>query len=214
MKRMDPGGKSSVFYIGKGAIILSLVATSSLGFMLGFFVGKNAQPPVAARAPVVATPAAVSPQDVDPLKQEAVLPQPQQPFETEQKIQPGIQAPQTAQENPQPDKEKPVVNQGPPKERGKMPAAQGDGGVKKYTVQAGAFRNASEANTLRAKLNKKGYSASVAATETKKHEKLYKVLVGRFSIKNEAELFALRIRKTEGLRAFVTVRKQEELRSQ
>jgi hypothetical protein len=67
---------------------------------------------------------------------------------------------------------------------------------------------------LKIKLNKKGYSTSVVAVETKKHEKLYKVLVGEFSKKGEADLFAVRIGKTERLRTFVTVRKQEELRSQ
>lgn len=67
---------------------------------------------------------------------------------------------------------------------------------------------------MKAKLNKKGYKASVAAAETKKHEKLYKVLVGEFSEKNEADLLSVRIKKTEGLRTFVTVKNQEELRSQ
>jgi cell division septation protein DedD len=214
MKRMDPGGKSSVFYIGKGVIILSIITTSSLGFLLGFFVGRNTQPPVVNPVPVVMPSAAASPQNADPLKQEAASPQPQQPPETRKSVQPGIQASHPAQENPHPDKTQPKVTSGPKQEQGKVRAEEANTGTKKYAVQAGAFRNFSEADILKAKLKKKGYSASVAVVETKKHEKLYKVLVGKFSKKNEAELFAVRIGKIEGLRAFVTVRKQEELRSQ
>jgi len=214
MKRMDPRGKSSVFYIGKGVIILSLITTSSLGFLLGFFVGKNMQPPVVSQAPVVMTPVAVSPQNADPLKQEAVSPQLQQPREAQRSVQPGIQASQLAQENPQTDKTQPLAKEGEAQEQSKIEDLGKTAAAKRYTVQAGAFRNVSEANTLKDELNKKGLSASVATLETKKHEKLYRVLVGKFGKKNEAELFAVRIRKTEGLRAFVTVRRQEELRSQ
>jgi cell division septation protein DedD len=211
MKRMDPRGKSSVFYIGKGVIIFAIITTSSLGFLLGFFVGKNTQPPVVNQAPVVMPPAAAAPQNADPLKREAMS---QQPIETPKSVQPGIQASQLTRENPQPGKTQPAVKSEPTQEQGKVRAVQGKTRSKKYTVQAGAFKNVSEANTLKTKLNKKGYSTSVVAVETKKHEKIYKVLVGEFSKKGEADLFAVRIGKTEGLRTFVTVRKQEELRSQ
>ncbi len=44
MKRADFKRHSPVFYIGKGLIIASLVVTASLGFLLGFFVGKHARP--------------------------------------------------------------------------------------------------------------------------------------------------------------------------
>jgi cell division septation protein DedD len=214
MKKIDSKGKSSVFYIGKGVIILSIITTSSLGFLLGFFVGKNTQPPVVNQAPVVMpSAAAVPPQNTDPLKQEAVSPPPQ-PRETQQSVQPGIQASQLTQENLQPDKTQPTDKSGQTQEQEKVQDKQETAGTQKYTVQAGAFRNASEASILKIKLNKKGYKASVATAETKRHEKLYKVIVGEFRKKNEADLLAVRIRKTERLRTFVTVKNQEELRSQ
>jgi cell division septation protein DedD len=212
MKRMDPRGKSSVFYIGKGVIILAIITASSLGFLLGFFVGKNMQPPVLNQAPVVMPPAAAAPQNTDPLKQEATSQQ--QPVETPMSVQPGIQASQSTPENPQPHKTQTGVKSGPAQEQGKVMDSGKTIPAKKYTVQAGAFKNASEANTLKTKLSKKGYKAYVATVETKKHDILYKVLVGGFSKKSEAKLFAVRIGKTEGLHTFVTVRKQEELRSQ
>jgi cell division septation protein DedD len=44
MKRVDFKKQSSVFYIGKGLIIGSVVITASLGFLLGFLVGKQVHP--------------------------------------------------------------------------------------------------------------------------------------------------------------------------
>jgi cell division protein FtsN len=212
MKRMDPRGKSSVFYIGKGVIILAIITASSLGFLLGFFVGKNTQPPVVNQAPVVMPPAAAAPQNADPSKQETTSRQ--QPVENPTSVQPENQASQFTRENVQPDKTQMEVKSGAAQEQRKVMDSAKTTPAKKYTVQAGAFKNASEANALKTKLGEKGYSTSVVAVETRKHEKLYKVLVGKFSKKNEAELFAVRIGKTEGLHAFVTVRKQEELRTQ
>jgi len=214
MKKIDSKGKSSVFYIGKGIIILSVITASSLGFLLGFFVGKNMQPPAANQTPVVMPPVAAAPQNTDPLKQEALSSQPQHLPESPKGVQPAVQASQPTQENRQPDKTHPTDKSGQMQEKGKVQVAQATAVTKKYAVQTGAFKNASEANTLKAKLNTKGYKAFIATIETKKHEKLYRVLVGGFGKRNEAELLAVRIRKTEGLRTFVTVRNQEELRSQ
>src|SRR4030042_4709857 len=44
MKQVDFKKHSSIFYIGKGLIIASIVLAASLGFLLGFFVGKQVQP--------------------------------------------------------------------------------------------------------------------------------------------------------------------------
>jgi cell division septation protein DedD len=212
MKKIDSKGKSSVRYIGKGVIIVSLITTSSLAFLLGFFVGKNEQPPAVNQAPVVAP--ATAPENTDSLKRDVVPQGPQQSPEAEQRVQPDVQTPQPAQATPQPVKTEPANQSEQMKESDKDEAVQETAGTKKYTVQAGAFRNASEASILKAKLHKKGYNASVSPAETKKHEKLYRVLVGEFSKKSEAELLAVRIKKTEGLRAFAVVRNQEALRSQ
>ena len=44
MKRVDFKKQSSIFYIGKGLIIGSVVITASLGFLLGFLVGRQVHP--------------------------------------------------------------------------------------------------------------------------------------------------------------------------
>ncbi|MBI5187764.1 MAG: SPOR domain-containing protein [Nitrospirae bacterium] len=82
--------------------------------------------------------------------------------------------------------------------------------TKKYTVQVSAFQNASDAERLKKKLDKKGYKTYITTSETKKHEKLYKVRTGEFKSRKEAEILSIKIRKTEGLQAFVTFRTAEE----
>jgi cell division septation protein DedD len=74
----------------------------------------------------------------------------------------------------------------------------------KYTVQAGASKNEADALTLKAKFEKKGYKAQVINTQEKNREKLYKVMVGSFNVRKDAELLALKLKKTEGLKTFVT----------
>jgi cell division septation protein DedD len=74
----------------------------------------------------------------------------------------------------------------------------------KYTVQAGAFKNEADALALKAKFEKKGYKTQVVNTQEKNREKLFKVMVGAFSVRKDAELLALKLKKTEGLKTFVT----------
>ena len=74
--------------------------------------------------------------------------------------------------------------------------------AKKYTVQVGAFRNASDADALRSKLGKKGYKTFLIELKAKNNEPLYKVAVGSFSYKKRGRT-SLRedekVRRTENL---------------
>ncbi len=54
MKRVDFKKHSSVFYIGRGLIVASIVITASLGFLLGFFVGKQMHSPPETKSTSVA----------------------------------------------------------------------------------------------------------------------------------------------------------------
>lgn len=264
MKGTDSKEKSSVYYIGKGVIILCIITASSLGFLLGFFVGKNMQPPVVNQAYVIAPPSAAEQKNADPLKKEAVFQQ--QTQETQQSIQPqGLPVSQPTEEKQQPKENKPaqettkvkgtqqsqqpkvekskIIQETQSTQKAKQATEPGKTGetkktvvapkaeqtkesersttgketgqatkpletkkTKKYVVQAGAFKSASDANALKAKLNRKRYKASVILTETKKHEKLYKVVIGEFTAKPEAELLSVKIKKAEGLHTFVTVK--------
>ncbi len=74
-----------------------------------------------------------------------------------------------------------------------------------FTIQAGAFRNAPYAKALATRLEKKGYKVYIKSTE-EKDGKLFKVCIGNFSTRQEAESLSEEIEKTEDyLQTFVTL---------
>jgi septal ring-binding cell division protein DamX len=73
-----------------------------------------------------------------------------------------------------------------------------------FTVQVGAFEDASYAEALKKELNKKGYKVYITTLELKGNEKLHKVCIGRFSSREKAEVLSTKIKKKEGLQTFVT----------
>lgn len=75
-----------------------------------------------------------------------------------------------------------------------------------YFVQAGAFSSRSKADGLKHTLDGKGYKTTIRKWVSKRHKTFYKVIAGEFSRKEEAEILALRLRKTEGLSASVIKR--------
>jgi cell division septation protein DedD len=249
MKQVDFKKHSSIFYIGRGLIIASIVIASSLGFLLGFFVGKQVQPLTETQATGLV-----------PLKESE---QGSQVTQVKESLQ---QQPETAQvpapgKNNQASKdqqavEKPIVIQPVQKPQGNLQDAgvtssekhrdqpQSTGAPKakqaqetkpkqgspepkdtkvaqdkskaqkttltrKYTVQAGAFKNPDEADALNTKMTKKGYKSFVTTAKTKKQETLHKVMVGEFKTRKEAEVFSVKLKNSEGLRTFVTFITQE-----
>ena len=73
-----------------------------------------------------------------------------------------------------------------------------------FTVQVGAFEDASYAEALKKELNKKGYKVYITTLELKGNEKLHKVCIGKFSSREKAEVLSTKIKKKEGLQTFVT----------
>jgi len=74
-----------------------------------------------------------------------------------------------------------------------------------YTVQAGAFKKASNAQDLKTRLNRKGYDAFIISSKSKE-KKLYKVYIGKFVNKEKAEILSEKINKTGYLQTFVTLK--------
>jgi|Deesub1362B_J571_1020462.scaffolds.fasta_scaffold00226_11 cell division protein FtsN len=70
-----------------------------------------------------------------------------------------------------------------------------------YTIQVGAFRISSEAEALKRRLQKKGYTVRIV--ETGGDKKFYRVRVGKFKSRAEAENMAIKITRNEGLKAIV-----------
>lgn len=227
MKQADSKDKSSVVFIGKGIIILSIIITASLSFVLGFFVGKSIQPqPVVQKSvlPQQNVEALTKEEPVQqpaPVQKEAQTPVPEQtPKDPEVKQVPETKGPKPAEETqkaqkPQKTQEirkqltasKPSLPLETQKEN-----QQNGAQSKRYAVQVEAFKHASTANSLKEKLIKKGYKASVASLRTKKHEKLYKVIVGDFETRKEANAFSARLIKSDNLQhAFVIPKNDQEV---
>ncbi len=210
MKRTDFKAKSSVFYLGKGIIILSLVVTSSLGFILGFFVGRSAQPSPQER------PSAIMPPDIAD-EQNVLLPE--EVFSSEQMPSQEVRQPEVrarreavavqkpAMKDPQPSLKDKVTREAPAdKKTQKGQAKEKTSKPRKYTVQAGAFSNPDEAESLKSALGKKGFRAFTIEAKAKNNKILHKVMVGEYGTRKEAEVLSLKLKKSEGLRTFVTIR--------
>ena len=196
MKRTEIKEMSSVFYIGKWTVIIAILITSSLSFTLGYFVGKSFQPPVVNQTTVIPVQESAEQKNIESEKKEALVQQPEQtqkPQETQQTVK-AQQAQETTKTQITKETKKTLK-------------------TRKYTVQTGAFKDISDANALKSRLDKKGYKTYIAPTETKTHKKLYKVMVGDFVTRKEAEVLSIKIKKAEGLKTFVTFKTdQEDLR--
>ncbi|MEW6584816.1 MAG: SPOR domain-containing protein [Nitrospirota bacterium] len=205
MRRPDGRDKSSIVFVGKGTIILALVVASSLTFLLGYFVGKSMNSPgvnrtQASSAFVPSRPGAAG--------------APEQKAEPEQSVRMTVQDPgqtqttETAgpQEKAEKQGSKPKDVKRDTNEKHSTQERKADNGIKtrKYTVQAGAFKNESDAQALKAELEKKGYKSNVTASQGKNRERLFKVIVGTFAVRKDAEILALKLKKSAGLKAFVT----------
>ncbi len=212
--------------VGRGGIIAIVVVFSSLSFTFGYFVGKN-HPQIKTDpvAQVVSQPApgqlqqnmAVSnPQSPTPEDRPAVeerLPQ-------DKKAAEQVAVPSDPQNRPVSDKtnvghtetvstapkEKAKKESEEAVEAGAKPASKPSESNVIYTVQIGAFKSTAEARRLKEKYSKEGYKTSVTVSHGKHKEKIYKVRAGEFKEKKEAEILARRLKKSEGLSAFVTVK--------
>jgi cell division protein FtsN len=227
MKQTDSKDKSSVVYIGKGFIILSLIITASLSFVLGFFVGKSIQPQPVSRTSFLPQ------QNVETVKTEEPAQQPapagkmaqtpvsgQTPEAPDAKQVKETKGPKPAEETQEKQKpqntremKKQLTASNPflPQETQKEIPRNG-AHAKRYTVQVEAFKHISFANSLKEKLIKKGYKASVTSLKTKKHEKLYKVIVGDFETRKEANTFSARLKNSDNLQhAFVIPKDDQEV---
>lgn len=75
-------------------------------------------------------------------------------------------------------------------------------GEGEYTVQTGAFKTMKDASALKSSLHKKGYNSYIVTTRAGGIS-LYKVRVGSFDIKSDAEKIVLSLKQKESIDAFV-----------
>ena len=199
MKQADLKEKSSVFVIGKGIIVIVLTGIASLSFLLGFFVGKTSRSPEMDQ-PSAITAGGSAEENIPVSSEEKTLPQQADPLQGE------MQTPQDAGQTDAAKTVPAVSETHGALETKKIDATHVSDKTKKYTVQVGAFRNASDADALKAKLGKKGYKTFLIELKAKNNDPLYKVAVGSFNARSGAELLAAKMKKSEGLKTFVTLR--------
>ena len=208
MKYSTGKGRHKESISGRKIIIAIVVVTSALSFTLGYFVGtsvlkeKHIQPPeIGAQQQAITIP---------PRQETAPDPQSQPPVANEQLPQ---------------DKTMPLKTLAVKEENNPVAPSlvkEGEGGLSAknrqkslqnetvYTVQAGAFKNPKDALSLKHKLEKKGYKAYIKKSAEEKNVKLFKVRTGEFTDRGKAEDFALKLKKSEGLKAaFVTAKNGE-----
>lgn len=73
-----------------------------------------------------------------------------------------------------------------------------------FTVQVGAFRNAPYAKALATRLDEMGYKAYTTSLK-EKDGRLFKVCVGNFKNRQEAQSLSKKIKKTEDLQTLITL---------
>jgi cell division septation protein DedD len=212
MNNPDFKEKTRTALPGRGFLIMIVIFFSSISFVLGYFVGKN----TAERGPKVFSqvteplPAPGSGERGQASPEKMALTAERDTVRLPEGKQPDTQAEMqlstTPAKNPSRDNSKEISHEthtgntssefsGRPQQEPHIT----------YTVQLGALKSASEAKKMRAKLLGKGYRTYIdISTNGKKHEKIYKIRTGEFKDRKEAELLAVKLKNTEGLKTFVT----------
>jgi len=230
MSEEDYPEKPSGFLLGKEFIIVLVVVFSGLSFTLGYFVGKNSldtatmspqqtaegiaqldrQEPMPA-LPVQPTETARDGASLQPVQGTSVEAAPVVAIPDKHDREDAVTVPQERQRTAVPPKNTKTVAENAGTEKTASETAAGnraDEKTKLYTVQIGAFKSAAEAKQLKTTFEKKGYKPFISLVKDSKGRNIHKVKTGEFTDKKDAEVLALKLKKTEGLHTYVTIRSE------
>jgi cell division septation protein DedD len=215
-------GKPSGFLLGKEFIIIIVIVFSGLSFTLGYFVGRNtgaekagtslqaAENSASQNSPVNGPETPGAPQAQPVVQANVQAPEPGRTDVASQQTAHAVEPARKDFPNPaaqQKDTGAVSARTAPEKLAAKAEARQpAEEAGPVYTVQLGAFKNLGDARVLKAKLEKNGHKTSIASAKNSKGQKIFKVKTGEFREKKEAEVLALKLKKTEGLQTYVTTR--------
>jgi DedD protein len=203
-----PAGPSGSL-LGKEFILVLVIVFSGVSFTLGYFVGRNT---------VDIRGEGIEPQH---RPEQSASPQPVMPMPLSDQPGAGVPGSQPTQGTSLvnvalPDssagREAPPEPPGTAQGRKSSDSAPADAGIegrtdvknRRYTVQIGAFKNPAEARQMKAKFENKGYESYISPAKDRQGQKIYKVKTGDFRDRKEAEVLALKLKKAEGLHAYVT----------
>lgn len=189
MKKVSLKEKSPTLLIGRGLILIAILITSSLSFMLGYFVGKITTKENPAIKQLQESMRDNTIQTLEAQSQQQVQSQTSDPSPGSE-LQTTESPKEASQESQQAQKQTKII----------------------YTVQVGAFKDSSDADALAERLENKGYKTYTSLSESKKEGGLYRVWIGKFSTREEAKIQSMKIKRAEGLQAFITVKKEESIR--
>lgn len=211
MKVNTPEDPGSQRVWGKEILIVIVVICSALSFSLGYFVGlgqgdKNplTGPPAADPAPVTQAEKSENPSTGGPQEPNAPTEKTSPAVAAKQQETVSGDAPAAAAPLKAPEQKTAPLKKDTPASVSKDTPAAAPEQTAVYTVQLGAIKNPVEARRLKERLAKKGFKATIVVAKNQKNEKIYKVRTGEFTERREAEVLALRLKKNEGLNAFVT----------
>lgn len=174
-------------------MIAIVVSVSTLGFILGYFVGQA----------VTKQKTVQTQEDVIPVPDETgnAIPQEQTKEQLELAQQENKIEQVFAEETKKPEKN---IQKAP-----SVKPEENTAETSICTVQVGAFKNSKDAETLKQRLESKGYKVYIKKSSLTKNTKLYKVRVGRFAAREDADVLDNKLKK-EGLKAFVTCMANED----
>jgi len=168
----------------------------------------HALPPEGTQASLPPSLGGATPLTADVRNEEKISPKSQKATMAEKKVIPGAgeqSALPTGISNPDKGTRNTLDPQSTAKSRS-TPYAGSSHSKVVYTVQAAAFKHQKDADALRQTLEDKGYKVSIKKEPNPKGVVLFKVRVGEFGQKKDASVFALKLKKTDGLNAFAVVK--------
>ena len=188
---------------GGGALVVfvtACLAVLALTFLLGVLVGRQwaHRTSTADSARVTGAPASSGARSRARRLSEREAEEPASQIQEKLTFYQTLTAPLTAGPPPAPPRTRAESARGPaPASAPARPAAVGDAG---YTIQVAAFRSRAQADKLRETLGGEAYVAEIGAG----HGAPFRVRVGSFASRAEAEARAVRLRTELPLGAFVT----------
>ncbi len=217
MNGFEGKDRSSFHVIGKGFLIALVTVFSSVGFVLGYFVGKSGTEE--SRSSYIDVVESV------PLGQDTAIVREEENENhgrTEDPFRPA--RPETvAEKSPDAPRASDIVavkkvpvrpRESGSNEKSVKVSASAEKERKAhtyelvYTVQLGAFKNETEAENFRTAYDKKGYKPYITVSRNKKNEKIYRIRSGEFRERKSAEILAMKLKKTEGLNTYVTFKNE------
>lgn len=163
-------------------------------------------------------PSGITAEEFEKQRRDAALNQPSQKAgeaeapvqQAPQKVVPEkpVQEPQAKEVKPTPEKspaeearEEPVAEESPAQAREVAPSKPKG----KFAVQVGSYQSESEANSTLGRWKKKGYSAFVAVGQVPDKGKWYRVRIGGFESRDEAQKFLQKLKEKEKVSALVVL---------